>query len=53
MIDICSLSILLLFEGDCPNGKKAFENSIALPMFYELREEDIGYVVRILQKVMR
>jgi len=53
MIDICSLSILLLFEGDCPNGKKAFENTIALPMFYELKEEDIDYVVRTLQEVVR
>lgn len=41
-----SLSNLPLFGGDCATGTKAFNNSIALPMFFELTENEVEYVVK-------
>jgi dTDP-4-amino-4,6-dideoxygalactose transaminase len=46
------LSKLPLFEGECPNGSKAFNNSIALPMFYELKEKEIEYIVNFLHQIL-
>jgi dTDP-4-amino-4,6-dideoxygalactose transaminase len=48
-----SLSCLPLFEGDCPNGKKAFENSIALPMYFELKENEIDFVVQTITSILK
>jgi dTDP-4-amino-4,6-dideoxygalactose transaminase len=50
-IGFYSLSNLPLFEGNCPNSTEAFENSIALPMFFELTENEIDFVVNILSSI--
>lgn len=51
-----SLSLLPLFrkyKGNCPCGNYAFENTIALPMFQELKEEEIAFVVKTLKGILR
>jgi len=50
-----SLSSLALFESkvtSCPNGEFAFKNSLALPMYHELTENEISYVVKNLKKIL-
>lgn len=47
-----SLSSIPLFkrkEGVCINGSYAFKHSLALPMYNELTEEDIDYIVKKLK----
>ncbi len=47
-----SLSSIPLFkrkEGVCINGSYAFKHSLALPMYHELTEEDIDYIVKKLK----
>ena len=51
-----SLSSLPLFkdrEKKYPNGECAFNHSLALPMYHELNEIDIGYIVHNLKEVLR
>lgn len=47
-----SLSLLPLFKGKCPRGRSAFRNTIALPMFFEMRDDDVREVVGELKKAM-
>jgi dTDP-4-amino-4,6-dideoxygalactose transaminase len=47
-----SLSLLPLFKGKCPNGRSAFRNTIALPLFFEMKEEEVGEVVGELKKAI-
>jgi dTDP-4-amino-4,6-dideoxygalactose transaminase len=47
-----SLSLLPLFEGKCPNGRSAFRNTIALPLYFELKDEEVHDVVGELKKAM-
>lgn len=49
-----SLSSLPLFkrrENNCPNGEYAFKHSLALPMYHELTEDDIGYIIQNLKEI--
>ena len=48
-----SLSSLPLFSGNCPNGEKAYNNTIALPLYYELKENEVDYVVTTLKGILR
>lgn len=41
------------FRGDCPNGKIAFESSLALPMYHELTRAQIYRVVDALEKALK
>ena len=45
-----SLSHLPLYEGSCPNGTKAFNGTLALPMYKGLEEKDVEYVVKCLEE---
>ena len=45
-----SFSQLPLFEGECPNGKYFYENSISLPMFFDLTFDEIEFVCDSLQR---
>lgn len=47
-----SLSLLPLFKGKCPNGRKAFRNTVALPLFFEMKDEEVGTVVDELKKAI-
>jgi len=47
-----SLSLLPLFKGKCPNGRSAFRNTIALPLFFEMRDEEVHAVVEELKKAI-
>lgn len=49
-----SLTKLPLFQEatPCPKGNRAFENSLTLPMYYDLTERDIDTVVRGLSGVL-
>lgn len=37
-------------KGDCPNSEYLAEHCISLPMFAELPDEDINYVINIINK---
>lgn len=39
-------------KDKCPNSLHLFEHSIALPIFYELTEEQIDYIVEKLRKLI-
>jgi len=47
-----SLSLLPLFKGECPNGRKAFRNTIALPMYFELQDDEVRAVVDELKRAL-
>ena len=50
-----SLSSLPMFksrENICPNGEYAFKHSLALPMYHELTEDDIDYIVHNLKETL-
>ncbi len=36
----------------CPNSLDIFRRSLALPLFYALKEEDIDFVVEHLEKAL-
>ena len=48
-----SLSCLPLFNGNCLNGKYAFENSISLPMYHELKFKDIEFIVKSIKTIFK
>jgi len=51
-----SLSALPLFkskENNCPNGEYAFKHSLALPMYHELAEDNIEYIVKNLKETLK
>ncbi|MGQ9582478.1 MAG: DegT/DnrJ/EryC1/StrS family aminotransferase [Thermoplasmatota archaeon] len=48
-----SLSLLPLFTGKCPVGRKLFRTTLALPMYHELREEEVKVVVGELAAAVR
>ena len=51
-----SLSSLPLFksrENTCPKGEYAFKHSLALPMYHELTEDDIEYIVQNLKEILK
>ena len=37
----------------CPNSLEIFNRSLSLPMYYELKEEDIDVATSVLEKVMK
>ena len=41
------------FEGECPNGKYFYENSISLPMFFDLTFDEIEFVCDSLQEAIK
>lgn len=41
------------FKGDCPQGQFAFKHSLALPMYHELTEDDIEYIVQNLKEIFK
>ena len=41
------------FLKGCPNSKYAFTHSIALPMYHELQESDIEYIVKSLADTIK
>ena len=45
-----SLSNLPLYHGECPNGKKAFNKTLALPMYERLEDKDVEYIVDCLKE---
>ncbi|UCG69081.1 MAG: DegT/DnrJ/EryC1/StrS family aminotransferase [Thermoplasmata archaeon] len=45
-----SLSNLPIYDGSCPNGTKAFNGTLALPMYEGLENEDVEYVVECLKE---
>ncbi|MBM4249851.1 MAG: DegT/DnrJ/EryC1/StrS family aminotransferase [Euryarchaeota archaeon] len=47
-----SLSLLPLFKGKCPRGRSAFRNTVALPLFFEMRDEEVHAVVDELKKAV-
>jgi perosamine synthetase len=47
-----SLSLLPLFKGRCPNGRSAFRNTAALPLFFEMKDEEVQDVVDELKKAI-
>lgn len=50
-----SLSSMPLFRDDnvCSNGKVIFRDSLALPMYHELTDNDVGYVVECLKGAVK
>jgi len=44
-----SLSNLPLFSGKCPNGTFAFKNSIALPLYTGMGDDEIEYVTTCMK----
>lgn len=51
-----SLSSLPLFkskENNCPNGEYAFKHSLALPMYHELTEDNIEYIIQNLKEILK
>jgi dTDP-4-amino-4,6-dideoxygalactose transaminase len=51
-----SLSSMPLFRSEenlCPRGDNAYKNSLALPMFHELTEQEINYVVHNLKEIIK
>jgi len=49
-----SLSSMPLFENNkiCSNGKSIYKDSLALPIYHELTEDDIEYVVGCLKEIV-
>lgn len=45
-----SLSNLPLYQGECPNGTKAFNNTLALPLYERLEDKDLEYIVNCLKE---
>jgi dTDP-4-amino-4,6-dideoxygalactose transaminase len=45
-----SLSNLPLYQYECKNGTKAFNNTLALPMYERLKDKDVKYIVDCLKK---
>jgi dTDP-4-amino-4,6-dideoxygalactose transaminase len=43
---------LPLFKGKCPNGRKAFRSTVALPLYFEMKDEEVGMVVEELKKAI-
>jgi dTDP-4-amino-4,6-dideoxygalactose transaminase len=48
-----SLSQLPLFTGDAPNSKLIFEQTIALPMYHELSEEEVKIVINEIKDIIK
>ena len=48
-----SLSLLPLFKGKCPNGQNAFRNTMALPLFFEMRDGEVHEVVDKVKSVLK
>jgi len=48
-----SLSLLPLFKGKCPNGRSAFRNTIALPLFFEMKDDEVREVVGAVKNAMK
>lgn len=50
-----SLSSMPLFKNDniCPNGKIIYRDSLTLPMYHELTDDDVRYVVECLKGVVK
>ncbi|MEM2869886.1 MAG: DegT/DnrJ/EryC1/StrS family aminotransferase [Thermoplasmata archaeon] len=48
-----SLGLLPLFKGRCPEGRRAFRTTLALPMFHELTDDGVVRVVGELKKALR
>lgn len=50
-----SLSSMPLFRNDniCPNGKIIYRDSLTLPMYHELTDDDVRYVVECLKGVVK
>jgi len=51
-----SLSSMPLFKSEantCPKSEYAFKNSLALPMFHELTEDHIIYIIDNLKEVLK
>ncbi len=48
-----SMSNLTLFEGICPQGTKAYEDSFVIPMFEGLKDEEIEYVTKSLVNILK
>ncbi len=48
-----SLSVQPLFKSkDNPNGKYAYNHTLAIPMYYELTQNQIDYVVKTLKNII-
>ena len=48
----CHVQPVYKSEQKCPNSLDIFNRSLALPMYYKLREEDIDVATSILKKTM-
>lgn len=48
-----SLGNLPLYQGDCPNGTKAFNNTLALPMYERLEDRQVEFIVNCLKENYR
>ncbi len=48
-----SLSLLPLFTGKCSVGRRLFRTTLALPMYHELRDEEVKSVVSELAAAVR
>jgi len=49
---LSSLSMFKSRDNNCPNGEYAFKHSLALPMYHELSEDDIEYIVKSLKETL-